>query len=327
MEGTRPGEFNPQNIPHEIAALQPDIFQVPVLNEKYFDGGQCRIYKVDFPHKESWAVRIPLHIRNAPRRAIINLLQGEIIILQELEAKGFRWAPRLRGSSLTFENSVGYPFIALSWLSGDSLSWSLEQPARPIRDQILGQIASIIMSLVESTCVERTEPATKYFERIIDNKVYRVHSGLLPEINVQDCIIQKQLLSTILRPELENAPYAIEHGDLSCRNIIVDSEYNITGFVDWGFAAKRPLQMACSLPRFLCLEQPVLLPPPLILQEDRKIFISSLLLSGPSVLAKPISINLSSEDIDFQQCFLESIVSKGMHRWLAEQGWKLPKRI
>jgi hypothetical protein len=37
------------------------------------------------------------------------------------------------------------------------------------------------------------------------------------------------LLSTFLRPELEDAPHAIEHGDLSCRNILVDSEYNITG--------------------------------------------------------------------------------------------------
>jgi len=151
--------FHPQNIPHAIAALQSDT-QVPVLNEKYFDGGQCRIYKVDFPDQESWAVRIPLHIRNAPREAIIDLLQGEIFILQELEAKGFRWAPRFQGSSLTFENSVGYPFIALSWVSGESLSWSPEQPARPIRDKILHQTASIIMSLIECT---REESMTCHF--------------------------------------------------------------------------------------------------------------------------------------------------------------------
>ncbi|KAL2018161.1 hypothetical protein VTK56DRAFT_1186 [Thermocarpiscus australiensis] len=225
MEGAR--VFHPQNIPHAIAVLQPDI-QVPVLNEKYFDGGQCRIYKVDFPDQESWAIRIPLHIRNARCEDIIDLLQGEILILQELELKGFRWAPRIQGSSLTFENSVGYPFIALSWVSGESLSWSLEQPARPIRDKILRQTASIMMSLIECTREER-EPATQYFERIIDNKVRRIRNGFLPEITVQDCITQKQLLSTILRPELEDAPYAIEHGDLSSRNIVVDSEYNITG--------------------------------------------------------------------------------------------------
>jgi hypothetical protein len=102
--------------------------QVPVLDEKYFDGGQCRIYKVDFPDQESWAIRIPLHMQNVRREAIIDLLQGEILIVQELELKGFQWAPRLQGSSLTFENLVGYPFIALSWVSGESLSWS-QMPA------------------------------------------------------------------------------------------------------------------------------------------------------------------------------------------------------
>ena len=150
MEGTR--VFHPQNIPHAIAALHVRLdTRVPVLNEKYFDGGQCRIYKVDFPDGESWAVRIPLHVQNAPRETIIDLLQGEMKILQELEVKGFRWAPRLQVSSLTFENSIGYPFIALSWVSGETLSWSLEHPARPIRDKILCQAASIIMSLIECT--------------------------------------------------------------------------------------------------------------------------------------------------------------------------------
>jgi len=93
-------------------------------------------------------------------------------------------------------------------------------------------------------------------------------------------------------------------------------------FIDWGFATRRPLQMACSLPRFLCMEEPIL-PPPLVLQEDRRIFIASLQ-SGPSTLAQQISLALSPDDIDFHQCFLESIKSKGMHRWLALQGWKIP---
>lgn len=32
---------------------------------------------------------------------------------------------------------------------------------------------------------------------------------------------------------------------------------------------------------------------------------------------------LSSENVDFQHCFLESIISKGMHRRLARNGWRL----
>lgn len=70
------------------------------------------------------------------------------------------------------------------------------------------------------------------------------------------------------------------------------------------------------------MEEPIL-SPPLVLQEDRRIFIASLQ-SVPSTLAKQVSLALSPEDIDFQQCFFESITSKGTHRWLAQQGWKLP---
>jgi hypothetical protein len=32
---------------------------------------------------------------------------------------------------------------------------------------------------------------------------------------------------------------------------------------------------------------------------------------------------LSLENVDFQHCFLESIISKGMHRRLARNGWRL----
>ncbi len=34
----------------------------------------------------------------------------------------------------------------------------------------------------------------------------------------------------------------------------------------------------------------------------------------------------SSDDVDFRHCFLESIISKSMHRSLAVLGWKLPYR-
>ena len=44
MEGT--GSFHPQNIPLAITTLSSDTL-VPVIHEKCFDGGQCRIYKVD----------------------------------------------------------------------------------------------------------------------------------------------------------------------------------------------------------------------------------------------------------------------------------------
>jgi hypothetical protein len=64
---------------------------------------------------------------------------------------------------------------------------------------------------------------------LVDNKLHRIRNGQLPEITEQDCFDQKGLLHRLLYSELENAPFAIDHGDLAPQNMIVDSEYNITG--------------------------------------------------------------------------------------------------
>jgi hypothetical protein len=71
--------------------------------------------------------------------------------------------------------------------------------------------------------------ATQYFSRLSSNKLDRVHGGKLPGITVEDCLDQKGFLDHVLHPELEHAPFAIDHGDLAPPNIIVDSEYNVTG--------------------------------------------------------------------------------------------------
>jgi hypothetical protein len=56
-----------------------------------------------------------------------------------------------------------------------------------------------------------------------------VRDGHLPDLNESDCLAQKALLLGILIPDLESAPFAVEHGDLSQDNIIVDTEWNIQG--------------------------------------------------------------------------------------------------
>jgi hypothetical protein len=45
---------------------------------------------------------------------------------------------------------------------------------------------------------------------------------------VQDCVDQKGLLHEILGPGFEDAPSALDHGDLAPLNIIVNLEYNVT---------------------------------------------------------------------------------------------------
>jgi hypothetical protein len=236
--------FHPENITAAISAFRPDG-EIPVLNEQLWDGGQCRIYKVDFTNGESWSVRIPIHVQSDSQDTIIDVLQGEQSVLQELSRTDFPWAPKHYGSSLTFENLVGFPFMALSWIEGSPLRWTLTDPPRPVRNKVLAQVARIQMSLIECTkedSVSKYSPskyrflliiaggtAAQYFSRLIDNKLRRVRSGELAGITVQDCHDQEVLLDRVVDSKLEHAPFAIDHGDLAPLNIIVNPEFDVTG--------------------------------------------------------------------------------------------------
>ena len=81
-------------------------------------------------------------------------------------------------------------------------------------------------------------------------------------------------------------------------------------------------QQAASFARILRLQH-FALPPSLVLQTDRETYITTLR-SQTSQAGAWIVLALSSEDVDFQVCFLESIISKGMHRSLARNRWRLP---
>ncbi|KZF20524.1 hypothetical protein L228DRAFT_232091 [Xylona heveae TC161] len=319
MQPSQYGDFHPENIPTALSHLRPDG-HVPVLNDNSFYGGQCHIFKADFPDGECWAVRIPLYARYASRDGFIIQLEHEAKVLRELELKGFRWAPKLKSSSLTFENVVGYPFLALSWVQGTPLSWSEDHPPRSLRNKVLGQVALIQEALIECT-KEKRGTATKFFERVANNRLYKVRNGDMPDITEQDCFEQKSLLPEVLYPSLDDAPFALDHDDLLPSNIIIDEEHNVVGIVDWGFAAKVPMQLAAGLPRFL-YAQPPDRPPSQTLQEDRKVYLASLA-SRSSQAASWMSFIQSAEAVDFRTCFLESLMSKGMHAWLARRGWKI----
>lgn len=219
--------FRDQNIPIAISQMRSDR-EVPTLRA-HFDGGQCRVFKLDFVNGESWAVRVPLFVRNDSEDTIISLIKTEARLIEELEKKGFRWSAKLQGYSLTFDNVVGYPFIALTWIPGNQLLWSATCPARPLRDKVLDQVAIIHASLIECTKEPSLITATDHFTRIIQNKFHRVHRGLLPEITEQDCSDQMNLLPSVLLPEVDGAFITLDHGDLSPQNILVDAHHNITG--------------------------------------------------------------------------------------------------
>lgn len=97
---------------------------------------------------------------------------------------------------------------------------------------------------------------------------------------------------------------------------------NCWSIIDWGFSSRVPFQQAACFPRFLNLQN-IDIAPSSTLLEDREMYIASVRCQKSLAVASMMIQVLSSENADFQHCFLESIISKGMHRRLARNGWRL----
>lgn len=80
----------------------------------------------------------------------VSVLRSELRTLQTLKDKGFPWAPRCRGHSLSFDNAVRHPFIVLTWIDGTALRLDENVPEWA-RDRVLAQMAAIQVSLIECT--------------------------------------------------------------------------------------------------------------------------------------------------------------------------------
>ncbi|KAK7178290.1 hypothetical protein PSPO01_15661 [Paraphaeosphaeria sporulosa] len=115
------------------------------------------------------------------------VLANEVRVLQELEAKGFIWAPKHCVSDIRCTNPACYPFVALIWIPGTPLPWTATCPLRIYRDTILGQMARIQASLIECTQEKLECTAVKFFTRLIDYKLRRIRTGTLCDLSEQDC--------------------------------------------------------------------------------------------------------------------------------------------
>ncbi|KAK3615260.1 hypothetical protein LTR22_027502 [Elasticomyces elasticus] len=118
--------------------------------EDGFNGGQCQVFRISFPHHEdqSLAVRVPIYMDS---NAAIVALQTEEQNLYILAKAMFPWAPKCYGASLTFDNATKHPFIVVAWVDGSPLVWDESHPKRPLRDHVLGQMARIQQCLIECT--------------------------------------------------------------------------------------------------------------------------------------------------------------------------------
>ncbi|KAL7957692.1 hypothetical protein V8C34DRAFT_314695 [Trichoderma compactum] len=273
-----------------------------------FNGGECRIFKLGFKDQASIAVRVPHHTNDGDD--IIAMVQTEVRILQMLQAKGFHWSPRCRGFSLTFDNPIKYPFIVLTWVEGSALAWDDNFPPQPLRGALLGQIASIQLSLITHTLENRSTSAATFFQRRIKNRSTQVREGRIPGLSKEDCINQQALVCQVLGQAQNDTAFAVEHGDIKPNNIIVDEDYNIQCVIDWGLATFVPISKAAGLPYFLWSSDtdPAGVAPSQSLLKDIRAYIAS----------------FSSQTLPMALSMLHLHNTEDVHTSMARAGWRLP---
>lgn len=146
--------FCPENA---VCIFQADI-EVPKFRSntlaKPLPGGQCQIFKLGFLDDTKWVIHIPIYLSLCARETVVVVLKNEVDILQQLEGSGFCWLPKVMGHNLMFNNPVSFPYLVLSWIPESPLLWTNSIPSRQSdRDNVISQMAKIIISLVSCTSV------------------------------------------------------------------------------------------------------------------------------------------------------------------------------
>ncbi|OAQ78351.1 protein kinase-like domain-containingprotein [Purpureocillium lilacinum] len=300
--------------------------------------GQTQIFAVRFEDGDTWAVRIPIHQDGTfSPSSIADLAQDEVDTLTKLNEAGFRWAPKLIGSDCSFDNPLGRPYMVVNWLPGVALEWSSALAAEK-RQKVLRQLADIQLDLAQCTSEPRSSDlAQRHLMDIIGSKVSRVMNGTLPEVDLRSCFVLRALVRKAVRAE--SPIFSLTHSNLAAHKIIVDSDYNITGVVDWKLARFRPLEVALKWPRLLAVGRDVAdssspkdntsvesVQPYPELAADRQVFLSHLSSltasdSAHSSLAASMSSILTDPVVGWKNLIIDSCFSKGLHRWMAERSW------
>ncbi|KAK7422038.1 hypothetical protein QQZ08_009687 [Neonectria magnoliae] len=301
--------------------------------------GQSWIYAVQFPDATTWAFRMfaPTTGGFTPD-SISSIVKDEMRFLGILQNAGFRWSPKLIGGDHSFKNTIGRPYLVVSWIPGTALDWSPSIPAdHQVRRKVLRQLLDIQLELVNLTKESRPGTTTReYLSDIIAGKIGRASNGSLPELDIRSCLVQRALLPYAVHEGLQEPFFAIEHGHLAPHKIIVDSEHNITGIIDWMLARYRPVQLALQFPRILEHDEleesrpsaptiEFIQPSPSILA-DRQVILSELTSiiaedPGRASVASAMKVIWSDEGADWQHSLIRACFSKTLHKWLAERSW------
>ncbi|KAK4144498.1 uncharacterized protein C8A04DRAFT_36498 [Dichotomopilus funicola] len=353
-----PSSYSPGDILALASALRNDRTWPSLCfgtDVRPFMGGGSLIYALRFPDEVAWAFHVfAQDDTSSTADSVASLAQSQATTFTVLHESGFQRSPKLIHHDVGHNNPIKAPYLVLSWIPGTALEWTDTSPSEPqCREKIMRQVVNIQLELAECTKVASVGSSTyECLCQTVDRKIMRVVDGKEPSITIIDCLEHRALLQHAVHRSLEFEPpiYAISHEDLAARNIIVDSDYNITGLIGWTSARILPLQLAFRLPRFLATEPDSPIEPVSQLPSDIDLstFAVQYLHPSPSLIVDRHLVRMhlasliaghdhpergslaqvmrhvhSDPDVSWQYLIIEACFTEGLAAWLSNRNWLL----
>lgn len=162
------------------------------------------------------------------------MLGREAATLRWLEgvAPGLK-VPRVHAYSVP-EVEEEKEFVLMDWMEGSHLWWTDEWPAeRGKREWVLEQLAelAVVLRVAEVRKGVGKEDSDEWFLERADERIAELLEGRRRDYDLVDCLLFRDKVErTCVRPEIGWHRFVLAHDALSADNILVDEEFNITGF-------------------------------------------------------------------------------------------------
>ncbi|EEP80947.1 predicted protein [Uncinocarpus reesii 1704] len=200
---------------------------------------------------EQWMIRIPL----LPRLAFPEEKNAKYIA-----EKTTIPIPRIFGYTITRDNLLGLPFLALEYITGKTLHGTdVPRLSKELRSHLFGQLSEIYIQLYRQqfsqigalTLDSNDENSTVDYAytvlKLVFNDFYRGKDSVSGEKDAWNYLYGIFASQGIVMEWVDQAynhgPFILMHGDLRPPNIFVDENLNIVSVIDWEWSHTVPSQM------------------------------------------------------------------------------------
>ncbi|KAJ5921070.1 hypothetical protein N7466_009396 [Penicillium verhagenii] len=247
-----------------------------------FASGACNVViALNFSDGLQWVARIQLPVNDGhDDESVTTSLLSEVVTMQLIRARSTIPIPTVFGYDASTKN-IGYRYILMEALRGHVLTGRMLLSVPNIhQEKFISQLAGHLhdLSTIRFSQIGRLGYSDKLGKHVIlpfsvpgsskkispkntsfeffyqfrkehTNLILRDHMGD-QEWEAAARLLERSVMMMITEENI-NGPFPLCHIDLHYNNILVDDEYNITGFIDWSHAQTMPIERFAIIPELV----------------------------------------------------------------------------